>query len=86
MRENEDRVTLRETLQPKNNASPMKEERLEQLANQMNLYSLLDLPMVALSNGQRRRARIVKAILGDPELLLLDEPFSMSLSRTWETV
>ncbi|KAF8994779.1 hypothetical protein BDQ17DRAFT_1330910 [Cyathus striatus] len=37
---------------------------------------LLDLPLVALSNGQMRRARIVKAILRKPELLLLDEPLS----------
>lgn len=42
----------------------------------MNLTSLLDLPLLALSNGQMRRARIVKAILDKPELLLLDEPFS----------
>src|SRR5271156_2361934 len=34
--------------------------------------------LLALSNGQTRRARIVKAILDNPELLLLDQPLSKS--------
>ncbi|KAF8994775.1 hypothetical protein BDQ17DRAFT_1049943 [Cyathus striatus] len=46
----------------------------EELIGKMELRELLDLPLVALSNGQMRRARIVKAILRKPELLLLDEP------------
>ena len=72
MREAEDRITLRNTLTPSgSSASPL----FETLADQMNLTSLLDLPLRALSNGQTRRARIVKAILDNPELLLLDEPF-----------
>lgn len=32
--------------------------------------------MITLSNGQMRRARIVKAVLKKPELLLLDEPLT----------
>jgi energy-coupling factor transporter ATP-binding protein EcfA2 len=48
----------------------------ETLVAQLELKELLDLPMIALSNGQTRRARIVKAILRKPELLLLDEPLS----------
>ncbi|KAF5380371.1 hypothetical protein D9615_004509 [Tricholomella constricta] len=46
------------------------------LVDRMGLRELLDLPLVALSNGQTRRARIVKAILRKPELLLLDEPLT----------
>ena len=46
----------------------------------MLLEPLLDLPFLALSNGQTRRARIVKAILEKPELLLLGEPLSTSRS------
>ena len=72
MREAEDRITLRDTLTPSGGStSPL----FGTLADQMNLTSLLDLPLRALSNGQTRRARIVKAILDYPELLLLDEPF-----------
>ncbi|EJF60642.1 P-loop containing nucleoside triphosphate hydrolase protein [Dichomitus squalens] len=48
----------------------------EFLSGRLRLTNLLDLPMVALSNGQTRRARIAKAFLEDPRLLLLDEPFT----------
>lgn len=49
------------------------------LTARLRLTQLLDLPMIALSNGQTRRARIVKALLGNPRLLLLDEPLSECL-------
>ena len=48
---------------------------------EMDLDQLLDLPLVALSNGQMRRARIVRAVLRKPELILLDEPLSTSHRR-----
>lgn len=50
-----------------------------ELADKFGLNSFLDLPLIALSNGQTRRARIIKAILSKPELLLLDEPLSVYL-------
>ncbi|KAG6910400.1 hypothetical protein DXG01_010755 [Tephrocybe rancida] len=48
----------------------------DKLIEQVGLRHLLDLPIIALSNGQTRRARIVKAVLRKPELLLLDEPLT----------
>ena len=36
--------------------------------------SLLDLPMVSLSSGQRIRAALAKSLIENPDLLLLDEP------------
>ena len=51
--------------------------RFEELTEKLGLRQLLDLPLVALSNGQTRRARIVKALLEQPEILLLDEPLSV---------
>ena len=40
----------------------------EELVQRLGLKDLLDLPLVALSNGQTRRARIIKALLKKPEL------------------
>ena len=57
-------------------ADKMKRAIFVDLSARLGLSSLLDLPLVALSNGQTRRARIVKAILAQPEILLLDEPLS----------
>lgn len=48
---------------------------LERVIRDLRLGDLIDMPVSNLSNGQTRRARIAKALLADPEVLLLDEPF-----------
>lgn len=48
---------------------------LSQVIEDLRLARLASLPVSNLSNGQTRRARIAKALLGRPEVLLLDEPF-----------
>lgn len=49
---------------------------LSQVIGDLRLERFASMPVSNLSNGQTRRARIAKALLGRPEVLLLDEPFS----------
>ena len=51
---------------------------LERVIKDLRLEDLVHMPISNLSNGQTRRARIAKALLDRPEVLLLDEPFSKS--------
>ncbi|KAI5198418.1 P-loop containing nucleoside triphosphate hydrolase protein [Aureobasidium subglaciale] len=48
---------------------------LARLVKSLDLEPLIQLPVSNLSNGQTRRARIAKALLAKPELLLLNAPF-----------
>lgn len=76
--------TLRQYLKGQMSLNPLEGEEegtlrdpqlLDQVVEDLRLGALLDMPVANLSNGQTRRARIAKALLSKPELLLLDDPF-----------
>jgi ABC-2 type transport system ATP-binding protein len=49
-------------------------ERIKQLAADLDLVDLLDRPTGKLSAGQKTRVSLAKALINNPDVLLLDEP------------
>jgi iron complex transport system ATP-binding protein len=53
---------------------PQDEGRARRLLQQLGMGSLIDREFGTLSEGERKRTLIARALMTDPELMLLDEP------------
>jgi ABC-2 type transport system ATP-binding protein len=49
-------------------------QRITEIAEALDLVAFLDKPTGKLSSGQKTRASLAKALVNEPEVLLLDEP------------
>jgi len=70
--EPEDDLTLDQFIRAGANAP---DDEIERVCTALGLQTLRELSLIKLSNGQTRRARLARALLSRPEMLLLDEPF-----------
>jgi len=74
------RLTVRENLlailETMNLSKRAREERCEQLLAQFGLFHLQRQLARTLSGGERRKLEIARALVTNPTMILLDEPFS----------
>jgi ABC-type multidrug transport system ATPase subunit len=81
-----DRLTVAETFELFGEAYGLSDERLrerrEELADELDFEQFLEYRIDHLSGGNRQKVNLAVALLHDPDVLLLDEPYT---GFDWET-
>ena len=61
-------------------------KKLENISSKYNLHLDLDAPITSLSAGEKQRVEIVRILLQDPQLLIMDEPTSVLTPQEVESL
>ncbi len=75
--DSENTLTLSEALDLKNHHREILSSGISvaEIPRLLHIEQLMQKPLIQLSNGENKRLQIAKAILSEPELLILDNPF-----------
>jgi molybdate transport system ATP-binding protein len=68
----DDAYTARELMKKEWEKDPL---LVEGMSQRLHVTSLLDRPLIQLSNGENKRVQLLRALLKKPDLLILDNPF-----------
>ena len=70
------RQNLAAVLETRPLSEPERADRLENLIEDFGLQRVADSKAEVLSGGEKRRLEVARALISEPTLILLDEPFS----------
>ena len=81
----EDFPTVEDTLKERLTDVEQKSEKVEEVLELLQISHLKNVRLIQLSNGENKRFQLAKALLQEPKVLILDNPF-VGLDRETRTV